>query len=164
MMAVGGWHLIEELGRGGNGVVWKAERAGVIAAVKLLHQVRVASDSYRRFREEITLLRKLGDHPGILPLLDAELPETPSRSTAAWLAMPIGVSVRTHLGANPSLRPVVNGIVSVARTLASLASRRISHRDINPENLYYYKGGWVVGDFGLAEFPGKQPITEAGGH
>jgi serine/threonine protein kinase len=46
-----------------------------------------------------------------------------------------------------------------ALTLAGLAAKGIGHRDLKPENLFRHEGRWVIGDFGLATYPGKEPIT-----
>lgn len=154
---VDGWTLIELLGRGGNGVVWRAEREDFgDAALKVL--LRRDGDRWQRFCDEISILRQLGDYPGVLPLIDANLPD-PRAGVPAWLAAPIAQSVADALGDEPSLSKVVETIRAYALTLADLASREIGHRDLKPDNLFCYEGRWVVGDFGLVSYPGKTPIT-----
>jgi serine/threonine protein kinase len=76
---IGQWILIKELGKGGNGSVWKASDVdGKEVAVKILLVQRKDSYVYKRFVSEIRLLESLGAHPGILPILDSYLPEAPS--------------------------------------------------------------------------------------
>lgn len=73
---VGPWTLHEKLGRGGNATVWRATRAsGDEAALKVINTTKAQREPYRRFVQEIEFLRSLGDFPGVLPLLDAHLPE-----------------------------------------------------------------------------------------
>jgi hypothetical protein len=54
---------------------------------------------------------------------------------------------------------VVHAVRDYALTLAGLAANGISHRDLKPDNLLRYEDRWVIGDFGLVTYPGKQPIT-----
>jgi hypothetical protein len=57
---------------------------------------------------------------------------------------------------------VVTAAHSYAATLADLTDRGIGHRDIKPGNLFRYQERWVLGDFGLAVYPGKEAITAPG--
>lgn len=90
------WTLVEELGRGGNAVVYKAtppELAHPIA-LKVLATTKAQRESYRRFVQEVGFLRSLPDESGVLPLLDAHLPKRPGAKDRAWLAMPIATPIR----------------------------------------------------------------------
>ena len=91
---VGKWELVDQLGEGGNAEVWRASDGEADVALKILHQRRADSEPYQRFRQEVQVLRQIGSHPCIVPLLDAELPEAPSKARPAWLAMPIAVHSR----------------------------------------------------------------------
>jgi IS5 family transposase len=46
--------------------------------------------------------------------------------------------------------------------LASLAADGIAHRDIKPENLFQLDGAWVIGDFGLVQYPEQTSVTRHG--
>jgi len=159
----GGWTLIEPLGKGGNAEVWKAtSEDGRAAALKVLNSRNPDSEPYKRFRAEINLLRSLGQRAGVLPLIDATLPEQPSNQNPAWFVMPVATSISEALGQQPGLAIVVEAIATIAEALASLAAQGISHRDIKPGNLYQFEGQWTIGDFGLAEYPDKEALTEEG--
>jgi serine/threonine protein kinase len=81
------WTLIAPLGEGGNGKVWRATRAGLgECALKVLS--RKGGDRWQRFRDEVTVMQQLGDHPGVLKLLASQLPHPGSRERA-WLATPV---------------------------------------------------------------------------
>jgi len=58
---LGSWRLGEELGRGGNGKVWKVENVetGAFAALKELNTSKVDREPYKRFITEIEALRGL---------------------------------------------------------------------------------------------------------
>ena len=161
---IGPWHLREKIGSGGNAEVWRAEAAnGNFFALKILKQRRLESEPYQRFRDEIAILRKLNNPPGLLPLIDSHLPVKPSRQEPAWLAMPIATPIRKFLGIAPPLRDVVEAIATIASTLAGLAENHlVFHRDLKPENLYHFASSWCIGDFGLVDYPEKQSLTAPG--
>ncbi|MGH2739855.1 MAG: protein kinase domain-containing protein [Actinomycetota bacterium] len=156
---IGPWRLNRLLGSGANAEVWEAgNERGDIAAVKVLHRVAPDSEPYKRFRDEISILREVGDLPGVLPIVDFHLPDKPSRGNPAWLAMPVATPIRKALS-EASVETVVDAVASIAETLSGLAMRGVFHRDIKPENLYQHGKHWAVGDFGLVEFPSKEAVT-----
>lgn len=154
---VDGWKLLGRLGRGGNSDVWRAaHQIHGEAALKILS--RTGRDRRRRFTAEIKLLRKLGWHPGVLPLIDARLPDE-GGSTVAWLAAPIATEAPKALGKDPGFSATAAAVLGWAETLADLAKDGVGHRDIKPPNLFQFEGRWVLGDFGLATYPEKEPVT-----
>jgi len=156
----GQWTLIQQLGKGGNGTVWKVRGSdGNEAAIKIFHDKR--NERYQRFRDEVATLRRLKDCPGVMPILDAHLPEHLRSDDPAWLAMPIAAPISSHLQA-AQLEEIVSAVQEIADTLASIAAEGISHRDIKPDNLFWYEGRATVGDFGLVQFPDKEAITQSG--
>jgi serine/threonine protein kinase len=160
---VGPWLLGERLGRGGNATVWKATRPGTGGAValKVINATKAQRESYRRFVQEIEFLRSLRDEDGVLPLLDAHLPDRPSATERPWLAMPIATLIREALDGKP-LEVVVAAAAEVAATLARLAANGVAHRDIKPGNLYKLDDRWLVGDFGLVAAPDMDELTRSG--
>ena len=159
---VGRWELTDPLGQGGNAEVWRANDGDSEVALKILNQSRVDSEPYQRFRQEIQVLQQIGSHSSILPLLDAHLPEVPSRGSPAWLAMPIAMPLREALRES-SLREVVAAVTVIAQTLANLGEQfHIHHRDIKPSNLYLLKDHPAISDFGLADVPEADDLTVVG--
>lgn len=152
---VGPWTMISELGSGGNGVVWLAERADTTAALKVL--ANPGGDRWARFRDEVEVMRRLGDHPGVLRLIDAYVPQVRGKERA-WLATPEATPVAVAL-ADATVAEVVEAVRHYAEVLADLAAQGIHHRDVKPDNLFAYESNWVLGDFGLAAYPGKEPLT-----
>src|SRR5919198_2218918 len=107
------WTLRERLGTGGNATVWRASRnGGEDVALKLISTTRAQREPYRRFVQEIEFLRQLGHFPGVLPLLDAHLPQRPGSTDRAWLAMPISTPIDNAL-AEASLESIVAALAEI---------------------------------------------------
>jgi serine/threonine protein kinase len=149
---IGPWEILEWIGGGGNADVYLVRDGERGVALKVLKTRNADSEPYARFRNEIEVLRRFQDDPGILPIIDASLPERPSRTDRAWIAMPRATLIRDAIE-GLSLRDKVEAVATISSTLARLAEQRVAHRDLKPDNLYRHEGRWVVGDFGLARLP-----------
>lgn len=78
---IGPWTLGELLGEGGNAEVFRAtDSSGREVALKVITARSAERERYKRFVQEITVLRNLGDVAGILPVIDAYLPEKPTKA------------------------------------------------------------------------------------
>lgn len=161
---VGPWILGERLGRGGNATVWAATRPGdeTPVALKVINVTKVEREPYQRFVREIGFLRDHGSVEGVLPLIDAHLPDKPTRSDQPWLAMPIATPIGMALRGR-ALGDVVEAVATLADTLWRLHREfGIAHRDIKPGNLYELDGAWLIGDFGLVALPDTDGLTAEG--
>lgn len=159
---LGGWVLRETIGEGGNSFVWRAERDGVEAAVKVLKRPR-GTERYERFAQEVRVhLEVLGHVQGVLPLLEADVPTGDHIVVAPWLAMPLAEKLSDRLGPTPKIPDVVAAVADIAQTLATLHDLHgVSHRDLKPENLYWYEDRPAVGDFGLVEVPDGPDLSRS---
>jgi serine/threonine protein kinase len=155
--------LHEELGHGGNATVWRANRGGDAAvALKVINTKKAEREPYQRFVREINFLLHHQDVPGLLPVLDAHLPESPVQGDVPWLAMPIAVPIARALADRP-LSAIVQAVAAIADTLVRLQEGPgIGHRDIKPGNLYELDGAWLIGDFGLIAVPDASGLTANG--
>lgn len=153
---VADWLLEEQIGGGGNGVVWRVSRTGEPdRALKLLR--RLSQTTYDRLTAEITALKMAGDVAGVIPLLEHELPRDPDQGPR-WFVMPLAQPAATILrGRQPE--EIVAAFVPLAETLALLHDRGIHHRDIKPANLLTLDGRLCLSDFGLVKYPKRKDIT-----
>ncbi len=97
VVRVGPYEVLNELGRGGMGVVYRVRTPdGHDAALKLL--LEVDRDRFARFERERRLLSALGEKAGFVGCLDAG-----TSSAGAWLLMPFmpGGTLRDKLEAGP---------------------------------------------------------------
>lgn len=162
---IGPWTIRRRLGKGGNATVWRAVRdeVGQPVALKVLQATKTRSERYRRFVTEVEFMASLGEMPGILPLLDYHLPDSPSKADPAWLAMPEAVGIREAL----EDAPLETRVAAVARFAATLTALHVNHGaahgDIKPGNLYAFEGDWLVGDFGLVAAPDREDLRAEGG-
>lgn len=157
---IGGWELIEFRGEGGNAEVWRCRDAsGGEVAVKFLKTRKTDSRRWERFRREVEYVSELGEEPGVLPILDFDLPEAPGPGERAWYSMPEATPLAAALS-EASLREVVEAVVPIAMSLARLGERDgAAHRDLKPGNLYLWEGEPAIGDFGLLWRPELAELT-----
>src|SRR4051812_27522233 len=135
---IAGYEILDELGRGGMGVVLKARRAdGSLVAIKILH--RATATAVARFDREGRLQATLGEAEGFVPLLDrGETKDGP------YLIMPFlaGGTLRDRLRRGPL---GIEETLALGRTLASalgrVHARGILHRDVKPENVLFTSDG-----------------------
>jgi len=164
MPQINGFALLERLGQGGMGEVFRATRDsdGRELAVKVLSEALAAVPDYvRRFDREAAAMAQL-DHPGIVRLLSR------GKSGQHWfIAMEFvpGPSLRTHAAqARPSARALARLLAQVAHALAYAHARGVVHRDLKPDNvLVIGEGRAKVLDFGLAGLhaEGAESLTQS---
>jgi hypothetical protein len=154
---IGQWHIGVRIDgdAGGNAHVFAVVGDdGAEAALKWLR--RTEKQRIERFQKEIDFVQSKPNYPGILPIIDAD----PSEERK-WYVMPRAVPLTRYL-ADATVQAKLDALVSVARTVADLASEEISHRDIKPSNILVFEGRAVLSDFGLVLIPGSEPLTETG--
>ncbi|HEX3563212.1 MAG TPA: protein kinase [Solirubrobacterales bacterium] len=153
-----------ELDRGANSVVYLARRGKDIAVLKVCSAWKPETERYKRFVAEVQTLEELSDEPGVMRVLDSEVPD-PKKGQFPWYVMPEGVPL-SKLRSDTPLDEIITGLASIAGTLRAMHDREYSHRDIKPSNLFAMEDGtYVVGDFGLVGVPEeiRQSLTREGG-
>src|SRR5437588_3666332 len=149
---LGHYEILEEIGRGGMGVIYRArqQHSRRIVAVKRIfaHQVN-SHETLVRFRREAEAVASL-DHPNILPIY--EVSESEEGLPFFSMKYATGGSLRA---AAPALRveprDCVRLMAKVARAIAYAHGKGILHRDLQPGNILLDGNGEpMVSDFGLA--------------
>lgn len=165
---VGPYRLVAELGTGGMGTVWRAERedGGVARPVALkLPRSGWSPGLAERLKRECDILATL-EHPGIARLYDAGVLD----SGRPWLAMEIieGEPIDAYCRSRKlSVAGRLALFLEVAAAISYAHARLVVHRDLKPSNILVDTQGHVhVVDFGLAKLldttaAGQPELTQA---
>jgi len=175
---VGPYRVTQELGRGGMGIVYRAERADgefvQVVAIKLVQRGPNGDDTTARFRRERQILARL-DHPSIARLLDGGL-HTDGRP---YFAMELveGEPITKYCDRQRlSIDERVRLFCRVCDAVQYAHGRLIVHRDLKPANIFVTTTGDLkLLDFGIAKLltdddaaqateltrPGLRPLTPA---
>lgn len=163
--SVGAWRLVRELGAGGMGVVWLAERADGAyeqrAALKLLAPGWVTPSLEARFRRERQILARL-KHPNIASLLDGGTRESgqPYFVMEYVDGVPLHEYVRDH---EPSVDERLRLFLRICDAVDHAHRHLVLHRDLKPANIPVDDdGNPKLLDFGVSRLLGHdtgEPIT-----
>lgn len=142
---------IRPLGKGGNASVWLVKTpSNTQYAMKELKQFNGKEKKKRkqRFKNEIEIMqRNYRRIKGIMPIIDSSAKES-------WYIMPVAEPILKFITKNRlDYAKRIDIIISLANTLTKIHNRGLSHRDIKPDNIYYYNGDFFYGDFGLVDIP-----------
>ena len=165
---LGRYRLVEELGRGGMAVVFRAEdpTLGREVAIKVMHpHLWGASEYATRFTREARAVAAL-HHPSIVEVYDygegQEKDGLPGYIVSEFVK---GPTLRQFIDSHGCPFPEV--AVMVARKLAAALKCAhgcgIIHRDLKPENIMVAAGGRIVlTDFGIARITEGEAVTQTG--
>src|SRR6266542_2971407 len=160
---LGGYRILEEIGRGGTSVVYRAEhvRLGRTAALKLLSPGFGEADFSDRFLRESRLAASL-DHSNIVPVYDAG-----EQDGLLYIAMAHveGTDLKTLIAEEGRL-PVRRALLilgQVASALDAAHARGLVHRDVKPANILVGADDRVfLSDFGTAKELAAAGTTRTG--
>jgi len=160
---VGGYRLLEPLGRGGTSVVYRAEhvRLGRPAALKLLTPALGEADFRSRFLRESQLAASL-DHPSIVPVYDAG-----EVDDFLYIAMACveGSDLKTLLAEEQRLplRRALRILGQIGSALDAAHARGLVHRDVKPANILVGPDDRAyLSDFGVVKELASNGTTRTG--
>lgn len=160
MEQIGPYRVLEELGRGGMGVVYRGQdvRDGRPVALKVLLDPAANLELLERFRREVYALRGV-EHPNLVRVLDLSL--QPPCAVFEYVA---GGTLKARVEREGPLPwPAAAQLVGeVAEGVAAVHERGLLHRDIKPENVLLDAGGAKLGDFGLVKDLAQSTLTQSG--
>ncbi len=157
------YEILELLGRGAMGVVYKARdtRLDTFRALKFLHlELSSLADTHDHFLREARTQAQLM-HPNIAALLALEIADDATFLVMEYVdGIPLDVYLREE---NPPVRDRIGILMQVARALEAAHARGIIHRDIKPSNVLMTRDGTAkVTDFGLAKSIGQTELSRTG--
>ena len=163
-LIAGKYRIVEEIGHGGMGIVYKAEDIKLqrpVALKFLPHQWVSDPDARERFIQEARAASSL-DHPGICNIY--EIGETDDGRMYIAMAYYEGESLREKIRRAPlSPEEPLEIAIQVAQGLAKAHGKGIVHRDIKPANILITQDGVAkIVDFGLAKLAGQVRLTREG--
>jgi len=161
---IGRYRILERIGAGGMGEVYKAEdtRLKRTVALKFLPPEAVRDDeAKRRFFHEARAAAAL-DHPNICTVYEVD--ETPEGEVFLAMACYDGETLKDRIARGPlPVGEAIHVALQVCDGLARAHQRGIIHRDIKPANLMRTTDGTMkILDFGLAKLAGQTALTRTG--
>lgn len=161
---IGDYELLEIVGRGGMGVVYRAEQLSLnrTVAIKMIRENRPDSPDHRaRFFAEAEANARL-EHPGIVPLY-----EVGEYQGYPFFSMQFieGQTLSDRLKSGPfPQREAARIMIEVCRAIGFAHAQGVLHRDLKPSNILIDRRDRVrVTDFGLAKFSDSgESLTRTG--
>jgi non-specific serine/threonine protein kinase len=161
------YKIIEKLGEGGMGVVYKAldETLDRVVALKFLSaHLSASEESKSRFIREAKATAAL-NHPNILGVYEID-----ENDKAIFFAMEYveGKTLKDHIASLKSATGIpvdlaIGWIKQIAQGLRAAHEKEIIHRDVKPENIMLTPDGNLkIMDFGIAKLKGSSGLTKTG--
>ncbi|KAA3617751.1 MAG: hypothetical protein D8M58_00630 [Calditrichaeota bacterium] len=160
------YKIIEKLGEGGMGIVYKAEDTKLErqVAIKFLpHHVAGNTDERKRFETEAKAAAAL-NHANIATIYAIEETDDQHFLVMEYIeGKELKEIVRAHDDSPKPIETTIDYATQIAEGLKAAHEKGIVHRDIKPANIMVTTDGKVkIMDFGLAKFRGSVQLTQVG--
>jgi serine/threonine protein kinase/Tfp pilus assembly protein PilF len=151
---LGNYEILEEIGRGGMGVIYRARQRHsrrIVAVKRVLSYHSDSRETLARFRREAQAAASL-DHPNILPIYEVSesedgLPFFSMKFATGGTLQQVAPALRNEP------RQCIALVAKIARAVQYAHSRGVLHRDLKPGNILLDgRGEPLVSDFGLAKW------------
>lgn len=149
---IGPYTLIRQLGHGGFGVVWLAERRSKFATTQVAVKIAIDTEpDLDEIAQESRLWAQISAHPNILPIIEADMYDgyvlivseyAPDGSLEHW--------IKRRSGTQIPLEMIIKMISGILSGLTHLHNSKIIHRDLKPANILLTHEVPRLADFGLA--------------
>jgi serine/threonine protein kinase len=158
------YRILEELGSGGMGVVYKAEdlKLGRCVVLKFLNPLLTRDEQAKaRFANEAKAASAL-DHPNVCTIY--EIDESEAGQMFIVMAYYNGETLEKNIHHAPlQMNEAINIALQIANGLSATHAANVIHRDIKPSNIIITDHGEIkIIDFGLAKLGGYSKLTQAG--
>ena len=157
MKKIGGYEVIEKLGEGGMGTVYKGRQVSLdrpVAIKVLSEKLADHNEVLERFKRESLIIARL-NQPNIIHVIDRGI--TPSGRPYFVMEYVEGTDLAQVIRqGNFGINQKLDVIIQVCKALSYAHRNRVIHRDIKPANvLIDTEGNALVLDFGIAKFFGS---------
>lgn len=161
---VGPYRILEEIGRGGSGRVYKAvqePRDRVVAMKVIVNDAEDALGFVKRFEREVELVARL-NHPNIVAVYDSG-----QHQDLIYLVMRFvdGGTLRQRMGRPLPVGVTCGAMIAMCQALQHAHDAKIIHRDVKPSNMLVAldeNGRLLLTDFGIAKLQGIRGMTKSG--
>lgn len=152
-MNLGKFHIIEEVGHGGFGTVYRANDTSLdrIVALKILHQQYLSDQKFiQSFKREARLMARVS-HPNVVQIF-----EVGELENQIYIAMQYfdggNLDQKIQDGGPLPLRDAIRMLSQTAHGLEAGHKIGLVHRDVKPANILYNRDGYIaISDFGVAK-------------
>jgi len=161
------YRILEELGRGGMGVVYKASdlKLDRMVAIKFLPpHLSTSEDTKARFMQEAKAAAAL-NHPNILSVYEIDEQDGGMFFVMEYVE---GATLKHHManlksGTGIPVRQAIEWTSRIAEGLQAAHQKNIVHRDVKPENIMLTRDGQLkIMDFGIAKLKSSSGLTKTG--